>query len=169
MTGEAEVFEVDGAGRRVALIVSRFNGDVTRELAAGAREALQDAGVAEGDVYEIAVPGAFELAPTARQVVSYGGEIDAVVALGAVIRGETAHFDFVAGAAANALQRLANEVNVPVTFGVLTTDTREQALERADRARANKGAEAVRAALAQIDAYERIQRQGRSRVQGFGL
>lgn len=169
MTGEAEAFEVDGAGRRVALIVSRFNGDLTRELAAGAREALHEAGVAESDVLEVEVPGAFELAPTARQVVDYAGGIDAIVALGVVIRGETAHFDFVGGAAADGLQRLAHEIDVPVAFGVLTTDTREQALERADRTRGNKGGEAARAALAQVDTYERIQRHGRSTVQGFGL
>lgn len=165
--GEKGTFEVDGSGRKIALLVARFNPEVTRELAAGARAALHAAGVAREHVVEIEVPGAFELAPTARQVVAYGPEIDAVIALGAVVRGETPHFDFVSRAAADGLQRLANEVDVPVVFGVLTTDTREQALERADRKRGDKGGEAARAALAQVETYERIETRGRTPVRGF--
>ena len=160
---------VTGANRRVALVVSRFNEEISRELAAGAREALIDAGVDEKDIYEYEVPGAFELAPACRQVVAIGPEVDAVVALGAVIRGETPHFDFVAGAAARGLQRLAGEINVALSFGVLTTDTREQAQERADRRRGDKGGEAARSALEQALLYERLREGGKPTVRGFRI
>lgn len=160
--------DVDGRGRSIALVVAQFNGDVTAELLAGARAALLDAGVAEDDLTVYEVAGAFELAPACRQVLGAAHEVDAIVALGAVIRGETPHFDFVAGAAAQALQALAVDASVPVVFGVLTTETREQALERARRDRGDKGGEAARAALAQAALYDRL-REGRPAVRGFRI
>jgi 6,7-dimethyl-8-ribityllumazine synthase len=114
----------------VALVVAQFNESITSELAAGAREALLAAGVVESDIEEHQVAGAFELAPACRQVVGLRPDIDAIVALGAVVRGETPHFDIIAEAAAQGLQRLAVELNIPLGFGVLTTDTREQAERR---------------------------------------
>lgn len=163
----APQIDADGTGKRVALVVARFNEDVTAELAAGARRALLVAGVAEDDVLEYAVAGAFELAPACRQVLSFGPEVDALVALGAIVRGETPHFDVLASAVGDALQRLANEILVPLSFGVLTTDTREQALARADRSRGDKGGEAARAALAQAGLYDRLRESRRDTVRGF--
>lgn len=160
---------VSGANRRVALVVSRFNAEVGRDLLAGARAALADAGVAEKDIYEYEVAGAFELAPACRQVVAVGPEVDAVIALGAVIRGETPHFEFVAGAAVRGLQRLAGEINVALSFGVLTTDTLEQARERADPGRGDKGGEAARAALEQAGLFERLREGGKPTVRGFRI
>jgi 6,7-dimethyl-8-ribityllumazine synthase len=152
---------------RVALLVSQFNPTITERLTAGAREALLEAGVEEADILEYSVAGAFELAPACRQLLDSGLKVDAVVALGAVVRGETPHFTFVAEAAARGLQRLATEANVPVVFGVLTTDTRDQAEVRADPARGNKGGEAVRAALSQADLYRNLRDEGGASVTGF--
>jgi 6,7-dimethyl-8-ribityllumazine synthase len=160
---------VSGKNRRVALVIARYNEEVTRELAAGARAALLDAGVAEADIYEYQVAGAFELAPACRQLVAVGPEVDAVVALGAVVRGETPHFEFVAQAAARGLQQLAGEINVALTFGVLTTDTVAQAQARADRARGDKGGEAARAALEQAELFDRLREGRKSTVRGFRL
>jgi 6,7-dimethyl-8-ribityllumazine synthase len=160
---------VSGTNRRVALVVARYNEEITRELAAGARAALLSAGVAEQDIYEYQVAGAFELAPACRQLIAVGPEVDAVVALGAIVRGETPHFDFVAEAAARGLQQLAGEINVALAFGVLTTDTLEQAEARAARARGDKGGEAARAALAQAELYDRLREGRKSTVRGFRL
>lgn len=160
---------VSGANRRVALVVARYNEGITRELAAGARAALLAAGVGEADIYEYQVAGAFELAPACRQLVAVGPEVDAVVALGAIVRGETPHFDFVAEAAVRGLQQLAGEINVALTFGVLTTDTLEQAEARADRGGGDKGGEAARAALEQAELYDRLREGRKSTVRGFRL
>ena len=160
---------VSGKNRRVALVIARYNEEITQELAVGARAALLAAGVAEGDIYEYQVAGAFELAPACRQLISVGPEVDAVVALGAIVRGETPHFDFVAGAAARGLQELAGEVNVALAFGVLTTDTLAQAKARADRARGDKGGEAARTALEQAELYDRLREGRKSTVRGFRL
>lgn len=160
---------VSGKNRRVALVIARYNVEITQELAAGARAALLAAGVAEDDIYEYQVAGAFELAPACRQLVAVGPEVDAVVALGAVVRGETPHFDFVAGAAARGLQELAAEINVALAFGVLTTDTLAQAKARADRTRGDKGGEAARTALEQAELYDRLREGRKSTVRGFRL
>lgn len=160
--------DVDGRGKSIALVVAQFNADVTAELVAGARAALLEAGVAEDDLTVYEVAGAFELAPACRQVLGAAPEIDAIVALGAVIRGETPHFEFVAGVATQALQALAVDASVPVVFGVLTTDTREQALERARPGHGDKGGEAARTALVQAALYDRL-RDGRPAVRGFRI
>lgn len=158
---------VDGKGRAVAIVAARFNETITDAMVAGARAALTAAGVAEDDVHEHRVPGAFEIAPTIRQVLAYGAQVDAVVAIGAIVRGETPHFDHLSAAITAALQELANEINVPLAFGVLTADTLEQAEARADRSRLDKGGEAARAALAQVAAYERIRESRSSGLKGF--
>lgn len=160
---------VSGSGRRVALVVARFNPEITGALADGARAALVDCGVLEEDIHEYEVAGAFELAPACRQLVAVGPEVDAIVALGAVVRGETPHFDFVAQAAAQGLQRLAGEINVALSFGVLTTDTLEQARERADRTRSDRGGEAARAALEQVALFESLRESRKSMIRGFRL
>jgi 6,7-dimethyl-8-ribityllumazine synthase len=137
---------LDGAGLRVCVVVSRWNEFVTRRLLEGAEKVLSERGVAEGDVTVAWVPGAFEL-PTAAKWAAASGQFDAVVCLGAVIRGETAHFEYVAGGAAEGIRQAAQETGVPVIFGVLTVDTVEQALSRAGGKDGHKGEEAALAAI----------------------
>ena len=136
----------DGRGLRVAVVRSRFNDAVTARLLEGALEALRASGVADGDVSLLEVPGAVELAFAARLAAEKLG-VDAVVCLGAVIRGETDHYDHVCRIAADTIARASEETGVPVAFGVLTTDTEEQAFERAGGAEGNKGADAALAAI----------------------
>jgi 6,7-dimethyl-8-ribityllumazine synthase len=144
-----------GQGLKVALVVSRFNSAITDKLLQGALQALATHGVSEADTDVVSVPGAFELPAAARRVAALGRH-DAIVALGAVIRGETAHFDYVAGEAARGLAQLAIEGPCAVTFGVLTTDTEEQAEARAGGAHGNKGADAVVAAIQLATLYREI-------------
>ena len=140
---------VDGAGMRVAIVVSRFNEPITGALLEGARRALRAHGVADDAVTVAWVPGAFEL-PLVAKALGQSGRCDAVVCLGAVIRGDTPHFDFVAGEASRGLQQAALETGVPVVFGVLTTDTLQQALDRVGGSEGHKGEEAARTALEMI-------------------
>ena len=139
-----------GGRRGVAVVVSRFNGEITSQLLASALEELDRAGVAREAVTVVPVPGAFEL-PLATLALAKTRRFACVVALGCVVRGETAHFDFVAGEAASGLQLAAIETGVPVAFGVLTTETVEQATERID-----KGAEAARTALEMADLFAQL-------------
>ena len=134
------------AGLRFAVVTSQFNESITSRLREGARTALSEAGAASGDVQELFVPGAFEL-PQAARAVAESGRVDAVVALGCVIRGETPHFEYICGAVAHGLMAAACETGVPMTFGVLTTDTEAQAAARAGPGRDNKGFEAAAAAI----------------------
>jgi 6,7-dimethyl-8-ribityllumazine synthase len=138
-----------GEGRRVALVVARFNDFVTSRLKAGAMQGLLGQGVSPDGIVEIAVPGAFEI-PLAAQTAARTGRYDAVVCLGAVIRGETPHFDFVAGECAAGVARVSLETGVPVIFGVLTTDDADQAMARAGGAAGNKGRDAALAALEMV-------------------
>ncbi|HSH45333.1 MAG TPA: 6,7-dimethyl-8-ribityllumazine synthase [Longimicrobiales bacterium] len=149
----------DGAGRRVAVVVSRFNELITERLLEGALGCLRQEGVREDDVDVLRVPGAWELPAAAAAVLRRGG-YDAIVALGCVIRGETPHFDYVAGEAARGLQELATTHAVPVAFGVLTTDDRDQALARAGGDRGNKGWEAALTALEMADLYRQLSDAG---------
>lgn len=132
------------AGCRFAIAVSRFNPEITAGLLAGAREALTEADVPADDVTVVRVPGAFELPLAAKKLA---GRYQAIVALGAVIRGDTPHFDYVAGECARGIQQVMLETGVPVVFGVLTTDTLEQAQARAGGAHGNKGYDAAMTAL----------------------
>jgi 6,7-dimethyl-8-ribityllumazine synthase len=137
---------LDGRGLRIAIVAARFNERVVRTLVDGALDALRRVGVADDDVDVAWVPGAFEV-PLVAAGFAGGGAVDAVVCLGAVIRGETPHFDHVAGAAARGVAHVALESGVPVTFGVLTTDDAVQAEARAGGKAGNKGAEAALAAV----------------------
>ncbi|GIW13337.1 MAG: 6,7-dimethyl-8-ribityllumazine synthase [Tepidiforma sp.] len=136
----------DGAGLRICVVVSRWNEFVTRRLLEGAERVLRERGVAEDAVTVAWVPGAFEI-PTAATWAARSGAFDAVICLGAVIRGETAHFEYVAGGAAEGIRQAAQETGVPVIFGVLTVDTVEQALSRTGGKDGHKGEEAALAAL----------------------
>ena len=137
---------VDARGLRVATVVARFNQHVTSLLEAGAVETLTDHGVVGDDAPVFRVPGAFELPVVAKRLAE-SGRWDAVVCLGAVIRGDTPHFDYVAGECAAGLTRVALDTGVPIVFGVLTTDDLDQALARAGGAEGNKGSEAAATAL----------------------
>lgn len=135
-----------GTGRRLAIVVARFNELIGRQLLAGAVDALRRHGVEEAAIVTVWVPGAFEIPLVAKRLAA-SGRYDALVALGAVIRGATPHFDYVAANVASGLARVSLDTGVPVTFGVLTTDTIEQAIERAGTKAGNKGADAALAAL----------------------
>jgi len=147
--------QLDGSGRRFAIVVSRFNSRVTQQLLQGARDCLVRHAVEEDHIDVYHVPGAWELPQTARRVLDAGGHA-ALIALGCVIRGATPHFEYVAGEAAGGLGALARESEVPVVFGVLTTDTLEQALERAGTKAGNKGWDAALGALELADLFGRI-------------
>ena len=131
---------------RIAIAVAQFNPTITALLLKGTRQTLDQAGVADERVEVFEVPGAWEL-PLACQQLAGCGRFDAVIALGAVVRGETAHFDFISAECAHGLQRVSLDSGVPVAFGVLTPENGEQALERADPKRKNKGREVAQAAL----------------------
>jgi 6,7-dimethyl-8-ribityllumazine synthase len=146
---EAPQARPDAAGLKIALVRSAFNAAVVDGLAAGAREALLDAGAAPRDVTTIEVPGAFEL-PLAARAAALSGRFDAIVALGAVIRGETDHYEHIAREAASGLAAVARKTGVPVGFGVLTVASEAQALARAAPGPENKGGEAARAAVAMV-------------------
>jgi 6,7-dimethyl-8-ribityllumazine synthase len=139
-----------GSRRAVGIVVARFNGGLTSELLTRALDELERAGVGREAVTVIPVPGAFEL-PLAAMALAKTRRYSCIVALGAVVRGETPHFQFVASEAASGLQLAGLETGVPVSFGVLTTDTEEQARERLD-----KGAEAVRTALEMADVFSQL-------------
>ena len=134
--------ELNGAGLRIAVVVSRFNETVTARLLSGARTALERHGVAQDDVDVAWVPGAFEL-PLAARKLAESRRYDAVVCLGAVIRGETPHFEYISAEVARGLGQVAQETGVPAIFGVLTPDTLEQALARAGGKAGDKGYDAA--------------------------
>ncbi len=154
-----------GGGHRIGIVVSRFNEIVTDQLLSGALEGLAEAGV-PGDHLEVArVPGAWEI-PGALRRFGYSGRFDALIALGAVIRGGTPHFDYVCRGVADGVADVGAETELPVIFGVLTTDTLEQALERAGgrggTGSSNKGSEAATAALEMIDLYRQMDERNNS-------
>jgi 6,7-dimethyl-8-ribityllumazine synthase len=137
---------LDGRGLRVAIVAARFNELVTSQLVAGARDCLRRHGVQEQDQALAWVPGSLEI-PVVAQKLAKSGRYDAIICLGAVIRGATAHFDYVAAGVAQGVGRVALEAGLPVIFGVLTTDTIEQALERAGTKQGNKGWDAALTAI----------------------
>ena len=137
---------LDGAGLRVCIVVARWNEFVTRKLLEGAESCLGEKGLSKENVTVAWVPGAFEV-PTAASWAARSGNFDAVICLGAVIRGDTAHFEYVAGGATEGISRIALETGVPVIFGVLTVDNVEQALSRAGGKDGHKGEESAQAAI----------------------
>ena len=147
--------KASAAGRRIGIVVSRFNANITSRLLAGALEALRAHGADEEDLTVVHVPGAFEL-PLAAQRLAHKGNVQAVICLGAVIRGETPHFEYVAAQASEGIAAVARTCGLPVTFGVITADTMEQALARAGGGAGNKGYEAAVAALEMADLLERL-------------
>jgi 6,7-dimethyl-8-ribityllumazine synthase len=146
---------LDAADLRIAVIVARFNADITERLLQGAVEALTDHGVAERDIEVVRVPGAWELPQTAARACA-ADRFDAIVTLGCVIRGETPHFDYVCQEASLGLGAVARGATVPVVFGVLTTDDHAQAAARAGSGRDNKGYEAALAALEMVGVHRSL-------------
>ncbi|MEZ5231976.1 MAG: 6,7-dimethyl-8-ribityllumazine synthase [Acidimicrobiia bacterium] len=144
-----------GEGRRIAVAVARWNEFITERLLHGALDTLRRSGVAQADTTVVWVPGSFEL-PTVCAQLARTGRYDAVVALGAVIRGATSHYELVAGQCAAGLAKVGIDTGVPVIFGVLTTETIEQAIERAGTKAGNKGAEAAACALEMAGLTEAI-------------
>ena len=135
---------LDAANLRIAVIVSRFNEFITEQLAKGALEVLEKRGCVSQNVIFVKVPGAWELPVAAKSIAN---RCDAIVALGAVVRGDTPHFEYVAGGAADGLRQVSLETGVPIAFGVLTTDDLQQAMDRAGGKSGNKGAEAAETAI----------------------
>jgi len=139
---------LDATGMRIAIVAGRFNDHITRPLLEGARHTLEQAGAEPARVYW--VPGAFEV-PLLAKKLAESGRVDAVVCLGAVIRGDTPHFEFVAGECARGLMQVGLETGVPVVFGVLTTNDLDQALARAGGSIGNKGEESAQTAIEMVD------------------
>jgi 6,7-dimethyl-8-ribityllumazine synthase len=144
-----------GAGRRIAVVVARFNDFVTEKLLNGAIGALRTGGVEQADITVVRVPGAFEI-PLAAQHAAESGRFDAVVCLGCVIRGETPHFEYISSSVAHGITAAAAATGVPMTFGVLTTNSAEEALARSAEGTWNKGYEAAGAALEMIGVVARL-------------
>jgi 6,7-dimethyl-8-ribityllumazine synthase len=146
----------DAAGLRFGIVVSKFNKFVTSRLLAAAVETLKNAGAADEALEVVRVPGAFEI-PLAARALARTGRFDAVLCLGAVIRGETPHFDYISAEASRGIAQLALECDLPVIFGVLTTNTVAQAIERADPAKHNRGAEAAKTAIEMVTLLREVQ------------
>jgi 6,7-dimethyl-8-ribityllumazine synthase len=158
----------EGAGRRIGIAVARFNEPVTEKLLEGALDALRGAGVAEDDLIVVRVPGAFEL-PLACEAMAARGGLDAIIAIGCVIRGETTHYDYVCEAAEQGTVAVGLQHRLPVLFGVLTTENGEQAFARAGGDKGNKGAEIALDALRMADLLRRIRPSEQSRRPGGPL
>jgi 6,7-dimethyl-8-ribityllumazine synthase len=149
------VGRLDGEGKRFAIVASRFNGRLVEELVAGALDCLRRHGVRDEALHLVRVPGAWEI-PQALEALAGGGGFDGLVALGVVIRGETAHFDYICAECARGIANVAARHRLPVGFGVLTCETSQQAAERSGGKAGNKGWEAAEAALEMADLFARL-------------
>jgi 6,7-dimethyl-8-ribityllumazine synthase len=148
---------LDASGLRIGIVVSRFNEFITEALSKGALEFLEQRGCPHENILFAKVPGAYELPIAAKALAPH---CDAIVALGAVIRGDTPHFEYVAGAAADGLLRVSLDTGVPIAFGVLTTDDMQQAIDRAGGKSGNKGTEAAEAAIEMANLVKKIREKG---------
>jgi 6,7-dimethyl-8-ribityllumazine synthase len=147
--------KISAEGFRFAIIVSRFNDFISSKLADGAMDALRRHGVDEGKVSLIKVPGSFEIPSVAKRLAK-SNKYDAIICLGAVIRGATPHFDFIAAEVAKGVASVGLESDIPVTFGVLTTDNLEQAIERAGSKAGNKGWDAAISAIEMVNLFSQL-------------
>jgi 6,7-dimethyl-8-ribityllumazine synthase len=148
--------QLSAVGVRAAIVAGRFNAFIVDRLVEGAVDALRRSGADESAITLYRAPGGFEIPQVARRVLERGG-IDCLICVGAVIRGGTPHFDYVAGAVASGLAELSRSAKIPVSFGILTTDTVEQAIERAGTKAGNKGFDAAMAAIEMVSLYRVIQ------------
>ena len=144
-----------GTGLKVGIVVSRFNNFITSKLLGGALDALDRHGVSDADIEVVWVPGSFEIPLTADRMAS-SGKYDAVICLGAVIRGATPHFDYIAAEASKGIANVGLKTGLPVIFGVITTDSIEQAIERAGTKVGNKGADAAESAIEMANLFKSI-------------
>ena len=147
--------QLDGSGLRIAVVVSRFNSDVTRRLSDGCLVQLAENGVTDSNIAVVQVPGCFELPLMAKHLAA-NGRFDAIICLGAVIRGDTPHFEYVSSATASGVQRAALDSGVPVVFGVLTVDNEQQAYDRVGGPAGHKGREAALTAIEMARAMQRV-------------
>ncbi len=152
---------LDAADMRLAVVTARFNADMTGPLSAGCREELSGLGLAAEALTTVDVPGCFELPIVAKELAA-SGRFDAIICIGAIIRGDTPHFDFVSAETASGIQRAAMDTGVPVIFGVLTTDNEEQARARIGGAAGHKGREAALTAIEMVHTMRRIRAAGGS-------
>jgi 6,7-dimethyl-8-ribityllumazine synthase len=143
-----------GKGKRIAIIVSRFNEIISKQLLEGCIDTLKKSGVTDDNISVIWAPGSFEIPQVLSKLTV--NKLDAVIALGAVIRGETPHFDYIASEAAKGIARLSQDKRIPVIFGVITADTVEQAVERAGTKQGNKGRDAALSALEMANIFVQI-------------
>lgn len=146
---------IDAAGKRLAIVVARWNEFVTKRLAEGAVESILRSGGRDEDITQVWVPGSFEI-PLAAKALAESGRFDAVICLGCLIKGETIHFDLIAAETAKGINQVALSTGVPVTLGVITVDTLEQAIERVGGKHGNKGSEAALAAIEMIGVLDAI-------------
>ncbi len=160
---------LEGRGLRIAIVASHFTPELTRRLVDGALRVAASAGIPDSALHLVNVPGAFEL-PMAAEELARQGTSDAIVCVGCVIRGETAHFDYVAGEAARGIARVARSHHLPVTLGVITAENREQAEARAGGAKTNMGADAMAAAIRMATLYRTlgVRRPPRQAGPGYG-
>ncbi len=147
--------ELNATGKKFAILVSRFNDFLTARIKDGAIDCLVRHGASDNDIAVVWVPGSFELPPVAARLAE-NGQYDAIICLGALIRGQTPHFDYIASEVAKGIGRIGLEKNIPVIFGVVTADTLEQAIERAGAKQGNKGFQAALSAIEMIDLYGRL-------------
>ncbi len=147
--------KLSGAGLKFALVVSRFNSFITERLLDGALDCLRRQGVADDNLTVVRVPGAWEI-PVAAKRLAQTGSCDAVICLGAVIRGSTPHFDYVAAEVSKGIAHISLDTGVPISFGILTTDTLEQAIERAGSKAGNKGFAAAEAAIEMVNLLKEL-------------
>ena len=147
--------KLNASGRAFGIVVARFNDFVTGKLLEGSVDTLVRMGAAESDITVVWVPGAFEI-PVAASKLAKGGNVAAVICLGTVVRGQTSHFDYVAGQCAAGISAVSRETGVPAILGVLTTETMEQAIDRAGGKMGNKGSEAAAAAVEMADLLDQL-------------
>jgi len=156
------------SGKRFAIVVSRYHEEITRELLEGALETLRASGAKTEDISTYWVPGAFEI-PTAARALSQHHDVDAIVCLGVILRGETPHNEYIAREVARGISQIHAATGIPATFGVLTPDTLEQAKARAGGAKGNKGAEAAEAAVAMILMLDEIKKGPKKQSKSVGF
>ena len=147
--------KMESKGLKIGIVVSRFNEMITEKLLAGAVDTLRETGIAEQDITLVRVPGSFEI-PVASQRLAETGKLEAIICLGTVIRGETPHFEYISSQVAHGISQVALKYDLPVTFGVITADTVEQALARAGVKHANKGSEAAISAVQMANLFKQL-------------
>ncbi len=152
--------KMESKGLKIGIVVSRFNEMITEKLLTGALDTLRQTGIADQDISLVRVPGCFEI-PVASQRLAQTGKLEAIICLGAVIRGETPHFEYISSQVTHGIGQVALKYDLPVTFGVITADTVEQALARAGVKHANKGSEAAVSAVEMANLFKQLTEDGK--------